>query len=293
MVAMISFRRAARLGTLICAAAVVACGPIIATEDAGGTGSAGTTEPTSLGEASSTPECTSAVEQDCWCPAMARGTKYCEPSGQFGPCVCEPAATTDALGSTGGEGSSETGAAASSSSTGSEPPFEPVPCLPLDEPCNGPVRLETNADVVEAAACSRVAGSLIIYGGVTDLSPLACLRELGNQLYVEGVDIRSLSGLSNLERVEGELEVGWTGLTTLGLESLVYVNYLSLYENDDLVTLDLPNLELIEGGLGAHYNPLLSTCELESLAQEVVSPTGSAQYAYNAEDGCPSTPDPR
>lgn len=224
---------------------------------------------------------------------MARGTRSCEPSGEFGPCVCEPAGTTEAFGSTGSEGSSETGVAASSSSTGVEPPFEPVPCLPLDEPCNGPVRLETNDDVVEAAACSRVAGSLLVYGGVTDLSPLACLRELGNQFYVEGVDIQSLSGLSNLERVEGELEVGWTGLTSLGLESLVYVDSLSLYENDDLVTLDLPNLELIEGGMDVHHNPLLSTCELEWLAQEILSPKGSAQYAYNADDGCPSMPDPR
>ncbi len=288
-----SIWRACLATSLTFAAALAGCSPLISVEEGESMSSADMPQPTSSGAGSAGPECTPNVEQECWCPAMARGTKFCEPGGEFGPCICEPVGTTGEVADTSSDGSTSTGGTTSDSSTGSEPPFEPVPCLPLREPCNGPIRLETNADVVEVAACSRIAGSLRIEPGVTDLTPLACLRELSNSLFVSGVDMPSLAGLSQLERIEGELSVGWTGLAALDLGSLDYINHLSLDANDSLVTLGLPSLQLIEGGMAAFHNPLLPTCELESLAEDVLGPTGSVQYFDNGEDGCASIPDPR
>lgn len=279
--------------SLTFAAAGLGCRPLISVEEGESMASSDTPQPTSSGAGWAGPECTPNVEQDCWCPAMARGTKYCQPGGEFGPCVCEPVGTTGEVAGTSSDGSTSTGDTTSDSSTGSEPPFEPVPCLPLDEPCDGPVRVETNTDAVAAAACSRIAGSLRIEPGVTNLTPLACLREIGNGLFVSGVDMPNLAGLDHLERIEGELSVGWTALEALDLGSLKYINHMSLDANDSMVTLGLPNLELIEGGLAAFHNPLLPTCELQSLAEGVLSPTGSVQYFDNGEDGCASIPDPR
>lgn len=272
---------------VLMASVAVACGPVVTTNDgAEGAGSESGAESAESGATSSSPGCTETMEQACRCPDMRMGTRYCQPNGEFGACNCPPPSSTGEV-STTGFSASTSGASSESSSSGE--PFVPPPCLPLDQPCDGPVRVETNADVIEAAACSRIAGSLVVRSGVTDLSPMACLQELSNQLYVEGVDMPSLAGLSSLRRVEGELEIGWTTLGALDLEALVYVDTLSLYENEELETLGMPNLELIESGFAANDNPLLSTCELEALAENVLGPEALAFYINNLDDGCPSS----
>ena len=150
--------------------------------------------------------------------------------------------------------------------------------------------LESNADAMAIERCSRIEGSLQIVWGVTELPPLPCLREVGNQLFAEGIFIPDLSALSNLERIEGGLEIYQTGLTTLGLENLVFTGFFALAENGQMVTLGVPSLEVIENGIDVTDNAMLPTCELQTLAGEVAAPGASVYYVGNAEDGCPSTP---
>lgn len=158
----------------------------------------------------------------------------------------------------------------------------------MDEPCPGDVSVQTNAEVEAIAACSRIEGTLQIRVGVTDLSPLTCLRELGNQLYMESVDVPNLAALSNLQHIEGELEVLYTQMTALSLPSLESVGYFSLYQNNEMLTLDVPNLTTISGDLDVHDNVQLSTCEVASLVEEALSPMATAFYDGNADD-CPSS----
>ena len=149
--------------------------------------------------------------------------------------------------------------------------------------------LESNADAMAIERCSRIEGSLQIVWGVTELPPLPCLREVGNQLFAEGIFIPDLSALSNLERIEGGLEIYQTGLTTLGLENLVFTGFFALAENGQMVTLGVPSLEVIENGIDVTDNAMLPTCELQTLAEEVAAPGASVYYVGNAEDGCPSS----
>ncbi len=282
---------------LLCTTVVVACGPVVAVEDANdaaaGAHAVGmTTSGPSAPDGDPLPMgCAPGEQTACACPTMGNGTAQCDAEGAFGPCLCGSAETNGAEVSTGGfesEGTSWDGSgsstAASSTSGG------PVTCLPLEEPCPDDIFVETNAQVEAIAACSRIEGSLFISAGVTDLSPLSCLRELGNQLYLESVNVPSLSALSNLQRIEGELEVLYTGMTALDLESLEYVEYFSLYQNNQMETLGVPNLATVADTLDVHDNPMLSTCEIETLVEEALSPMGTAFYDGNADDGCASFP---
>lgn len=286
---------------LLCTAALGACGPIVAAEEAANTADSSNVvgmtapEPAAPDAPTPAPDCALEEQLPCTCPDGLAGLTTCESEGGFGDCECDSGGSSGGVESTGGavsETSATTGWGESGNggeSTGSTTSGAPSRCLPLDQPCPGDVDAYTNADIEAAAACSRIEGSLVIYGGVTDLSPLSCLRELGNQLYMEGVDVPSLAGLSNLQHIEGELELLWTRATVLDLEALESVGYFSLYQNEQLLTLGLPNLDAIHGGLDVHDNSQLSTCEVAALAEHAALPGAVVFYDGNADDGCPSS----
>ncbi|MGH1344498.1 MAG: hypothetical protein ACRBN8_23260 [Nannocystales bacterium] len=279
----------------LCTAVLLGCGPILSVEvDEQAAGST-SGEETSLSVTGmpDDPACIPGEQVACVCSGAAPGTAICGVAGVFGPCGCDDAKPTGEGTSAGATGSEESGWAGSSSSGGgSTSPTTsggaPAGCLPLDQPCPGDVSVQTDAEVEAIAACSRIEGSLQIRFAVTDLSPLTCLREVGNELNLESVDIPSLAALSNLQHVEGGFEAIFTRMTSLSLPSLEYVGYFGLYQNNEMLSLDVPSLTTISEGLDVHDNVLLSTCEVASLADEAVLPGAQVFYDGNADD-CPSS----
>lgn len=285
-------------GLVLCTTGLLGCGPIVSAEEGNDTaGSANAVGASSSGTGMPdatppvVPACAPGEQTACTCPSGGAGSALCEADGALGPCGCDDDESSGGWASTGAGTSEESGWVGSSGSEGGSTSETtsggPPECLPLDEPCPG-VSVQTNAEVEAIAACSRIEGSLHIRVGVTDLSSLTCLRELGNQLYMESVDVPNLAALSNLQHIEGELELLYNRMTSLSLPSLESVAHFSLYQNNELLTLDLPSLTVISGGMDVHDNLLLSTCDVASLAEEAASPTATVFYDGNADD-CPSS----
>ena len=116
-----------------------------------------------------------------------------------------------------------------------------------------------------------------------------CFQLEGN-VEINGIDITNLDGLGILTSITGTLEIfGNEVLTSLsGLENLTSIGGdLSIRSNDVLTSLS--GLDNIDAGtinnLHIYYNTLLSTCEVQSVCDYIVSPNGTIVIHDNAT-GC-------
>jgi len=116
-----------------------------------------------------------------------------------------------------------------------------------------------------------------------------CFQLEGN-VEINGIDITNLDGLDILISLGGVLEIfGNDALTSLsGLENLTSIGGdLSIRSNDALTS--LTGLDNIDAGtienLHIYYNTLLSTCEVQSICDYIVSPNGTIVIHDNAT-GC-------
>lgn len=173
--------------------------------------------------------------------------------------------------------------------------------------------------------CTEIEGSVLIIGDdITNLDGLSDITSIGSYLYIYGNPIlTSLSGLSNLVTVGGDMALGWTGfysyenpyLTNLsGLNNLTSIGGdFMISQNDSLVNLNgLENLTSIGGELSIRLNHNLtiltglenieaasinylyisgnlnlSDCDVQSICEYLVAPNGGIYIGNNAL-GCNS-----
>ncbi|MEM9068064.1 MAG: hypothetical protein AAGE52_06135 [Myxococcota bacterium] len=113
--------------------------------------------------------------------------------------------------------------------------------------------------------------------GLVDLPQLA---RVGGQFRVplnavEAIHVPNLTSL-------GRLTIwGIDGLSVLELPSLTTAGSLDIRENPDLVEIDFPRLERVDGAFGIHSNPMLPECDVEAL-QRRVAIGGEVQVLLNA-----------
>jgi hypothetical protein len=149
---------------------------------------------------------------------------------------------------------------------------------------------------------TSIAGDLYLYenNALSSLSGLDNLTFIGGSLYFEDNDaLTSLTGLEGLNSIEGSLSLyGNDALTTMaGLEGLTWIGeylnigfpYIPSYGNavlKSLTGIDNIDANSIET-LTIANNPLLSTCEVESVCAYLASPNGNISICGNAI-GCNS-----
>ena len=115
--------------------------------------------------------------------------------------------------------------------------------------------------------------------------------EIEGTVWVGGYDITNLNGLSVLTSIGGALYIQCFFLTSLtGLDNLTSIGaYLSIVDNDALTSLS--GLDNINAGtitdLTIKDNISLSTCEVQSICDYLVSPNGTIEIHNNAP-GCNS-----
>ncbi len=117
---------------------------------------------------------------------------------------------------------------------------------------------------------NTIAGKLYIGGAVfTEFTPLTNLTTIGGGLQIGGCNnITNLSGLENLTSIGGELIISGNQF----LESLTGI--------DNIDHQSITNLKIT-------YNPLLTTCEVKSVCDYLVNPSGTI-WLHNNATGCGS-----
>jgi hypothetical protein len=157
--------------------------------------------------------------------------------------------------------------------------------------------------------CTQIEGRVIIGSqsgsDITNLNGLNVLTSIGGSLIIGGTNLVNLSGLDNLTSIGGDLQTyifysyppspagndslaSFTGLNNLtSIGGKLIISY-----NVSLTTLS--GLDNISAGsiidLQIWGNPLLSTCEVESICEYLASPNGSVDIYYNAP-GCNNPPE--
>lgn len=128
--------------------------------------------------------------------------------------------------------------------------------------------------------------------GFQDTYP-GCI-DLEGLVHIEGDDITNLEGLSVIHSINGPLEIKYnTDLASLnGLDSLVSIAG-ALNISGNSVLSDISALSQLDTGsmtfLAITNNPLLSTCEIESVCDYLFGPFGSTHYnIMGNNDGCKS-----
>lgn len=151
--------------------------------------------------------------------------------------------------------------------------------------------------------------------GLTSLTGLNNVSYIGENIEIIGNDtLESLYGLENVSSIGGHLliEDNKSLISLVGLNNLTSIDgYLDIYNNDVMPNLsDLVNLTSIGGylkihnnssmtsltgldnidaatilDLGIYYNYLLSSCEVQSVCDYLVSPGGSISI-HNNTTGC-------
>jgi hypothetical protein len=169
-----------------------------------------------------------------------------------------------------------------------EPEPEPEPtCLPTDQPHLGSVTLSNNADVEALAGYSVVQGNIGVHWGVTDLSGLTCLTEVTGGFWIVDNNVASLSPLANLVEVGGELEIGMTHvLAEIMLPALAEVGTLSVYNNDILTNLELPQLATIQANAEVDDNLELPTCDVTTVRDALTYQGGMFYISNNLPGEC-------
>jgi hypothetical protein len=126
--------------------------------------------------------------------------------------------------------------------------------------CEGNFYVTTPAQVALLSSCSLITGDLVVGNGVTSLSSLSRLSEIGGSLTVSfNSDLTSLSGLDNLEYA-GNITINYNA--SLGslqaLQSLEEVRgYFRVDTNPKLLNFGPLAIRKIAGDLAIVRNPLL------------------------------------
>ena len=135
--------------------------------------------------------------------------------------------------------------------------------------------------------------SLNYIDSITDLTDLNNLESIGGRLsiYVND-DLLNLSGLENINSIGGDVYLAYNyDLTSLtGLDNVTSINgQLRIYDNNSLTSLSgLNNIESSSiHDLHIYENESLSTCEVQSICDYLVSPNGTIEIQNNAP-GCNS-----
>mgnify|MGYP001138399013 CR=1 FL=1 len=168
-----------------------------------------------------------------------------------------------------------------------------MPCLPSH--CTYYFSYQSDIDNFQAAFpnCTELQGDVRIFGNdITNLSGLGIMTSIEGGLFIGSTNssLTNLTGLENLASI-GNLWI-WTnnGLTSLiGLENLTSAGGLLIMENESLNTLTgLDNIAAssIES-LYIWDNPLLSSCEVQSICDFLAAPNGEVIIDNNAP-GCNS-----
>ncbi len=171
---------------------------------------------------------------------------------------------------------------------------------------------------VNYPGCTEIEGDIHIEGDdITNLNGLNVLTSIGGHLEIKGNDaLPSLTGLDNVAWIGGDLVIPYNNaLTSLtGLENITSIGgNLNIYGNDALPSLTgLENMTSIGGDLGIKSNDVLSslagldnidaesmmdllvfnnsslsTCEVLSVCEYLISPNGFIDISNNAS-GCNS-----
>ncbi|MCK4678833.1 MAG: T9SS type A sorting domain-containing protein [Bacteroidales bacterium] len=144
-------------------------------------------------------------------------------------------------------------------------------------------------------------GNVTLIGGLnikynnalTSLSGLDHMTSLGGSLLIEDNDaLTSLSGLDHVTSIGGYLEINDNNaLTSLTeLDNIISIGgFLTISDNDALTSLSgLDNIAAFSiDGLCIYDNISLSTCEVQSICNYLISSTGTIQI-YNNAPGCNS-----
>jgi hypothetical protein len=129
---------------------------------------------------------------------------------------------------------------------------------------------------------------------IKDFSGLESLTTINGELWIENNHgIMSLEGLNNLDYVYGSVILDDNdALQDLsGLSSLSNCNNMSISWNDSLTTLaGLSSSLEISNSLIIQQNPMLSTCDVESVCNYLSVSSENAFISYNA-DGCATVPE--
>lgn len=152
--------------------------------------------------------------------------------------------------------------------------------------CTGDLVFESQAEVDAFSGCAILDGQLSISGAdITDLTPLASLKEITKALVIQSnSNLASLDGLNNLTSIGGLVLIDnpliqnlmpfsnvsgieWgvlilrsnhTLIDLTGLEGFFEVSYLSIYDNNNLKTLEgLDKLTIVSGDVSIQGNPAL------------------------------------
>jgi hypothetical protein len=189
-----------------------------------------------------------------------------------------------------------------------------VPCLPVG------IAFTTQTEIdnfqTNYPGCTEIEGNVTIQGNdITNLNGLNVLTAIGGAVYIAdnfaltsltglnnltsiggglGISftaLTSLTGLNALTSIGGELEISFTALTSLtGLNALTSIgDHLIIQNNDELTS--LMGLGNIDAGsiswLTINYNDHLSSCEVQSICDNLASPNGPI-YINNNATGCNS-----
>ena len=157
------------------------------------------------------------------------------------------------------------------------------------------LRNDSLAAITQLNTIDSVYGELHIIGNdaLINLSGLNNLSFISTELHISGNEaLTSLNGLSNLSIIGGDLEIG-TNYSLLNINDLSNISHIAgdliVSKNSSITSLSgLNNIEpaSIED-LDIHYNSSLSTCDVESICNYLVSPNGEVEIYGNAP-GCNS-----
>lgn len=127
----------------------------------------------------------------------------------------------------------------------------------------GDVEVRTDADVALLDGYESIQGSVGVFEGVTDLSPLHALEEITGSLRIEDTTtLPSLAGLESLRIIGADLGIRGSTLVSLdGLNGLSAVEGLVIEDTESLQ--DLSALAAVSG---LSRNLVLTNSNLESLA---------------------------
>lgn len=125
----------------------------------------------------------------------------------------------------------------------------------------------------ELAGCATIDGDLLIYGpALTSLAPLASLEAVRGDLVIgPTASLRTLSGLEDLRRIDGNLRIEETmRLASAALPALAVVGgSVRVEDNRDLALVRIPGLERVDGDLVVQDNPTIVGVELGPAARIV------------------------
>lgn len=217
--------------------------------------------------------CAPGTYMECTCPGGSYGEQICGSDGMYGGCECyggDASWGTSTSGWWGTSGSSGWWGSSGSSGGGWSDPEIPElrpgeSCLALDQPCTGFFDVG-EAELEAFGVCSRVEGDVFVHN-VSTLEPLGCLREVEGFLELALTQVTTLSALSALEYAGGFGLGENEELITIDVPTLQTVDGMYVFGNGSLVSFDLPNLD-VTGYLDIFNNMTLPDCEIQELAAQ-------------------------